>query len=110
MTRTFNLLAIALGTALAAGPVSAATYSAKPVAPVASKRIVARDISWTCGPAACQGATSESRPLVLCQGLAKKAGLLSSFIVDGRALGAAELARCNDAAVAAPTSQLARAN
>ena len=105
-----SLFAMILGAAVTAAPVAAATYSAKPVAPVASKRIVARDISWSCGPAACQGATSESRPLVLCQGLAKKAGQLASFAVDGRALGAAELARCNAAAGAAATARLARAN
>jgi len=47
-------LAAALLFPAAAG---AATYSAKPVNPVAAKRIVVRDISWACGPAACQSAT-----------------------------------------------------
>jgi hypothetical protein len=84
----------------------AATYAAKPIAPVAAKRIVARDISWTCGPATCVGASGDSRPAVLCQGLAKQAGQLASFTVDGRAFAAAELARCN-AAVRAPAPALA---
>ena len=56
-----------------------------------ASRFVARDITWNCGAAACQGATDESRPLVLCQSLAKRAGRIDSFLVDGRALAAAEL-------------------
>jgi hypothetical protein len=91
---------------LAAAPAAAATYSAKPVAP-ASGRIIARDIAWACGPAACQGNTDESRPAVLCQSLAKRAGRLESFIVDGRAFTAAELDKCNAAAKTQPTSALA---
>lgn len=106
------LFPLALGAALLAAPfaASAATYSAKPMAPVAAKRIIARDISWTCGPDACRGSTENSRPQVLCQALAKKAGRLESFAVDGRALPAAELDKCNLAArdVAAPA--LASAN
>jgi hypothetical protein len=90
-------------TATAAG---AANYSAKPAVPV-TERIVARDIIWNCGPAACQGATAESRPVVLCEGLAKKAGRIDSFLVDGQALSAAELDRCNAAAKARPAKALA---
>ncbi len=89
---------------------AAATYSATPIAPTATKRIIARDISWACGPAACQGATESSRPIVICQGLAKQAGRLSSFIVDGRALPALELDKCNSAARGGSAPLLARAN
>ena len=91
---------------LAAAPAAAATYSAKLAAPV-SQRIIARDISWNCGAAACQGATEESRPAVLCQSLAKRAGRVDSFLVDGRAFSQAELDRCNASAKAAPTQALA---
>ena len=77
--------ALALFVLLAAVPVGAATYSAKLAVP-ASGRVIARDIVWNCGPDACQGATGESRPLVLCQSLAKRAGRIDSFIVDGRAV------------------------
>ena len=52
-------------------PAIAATYSAKLAIPT-SERFIARDIIWNCGPAACQGATDESRPVVLCQSLAKR--------------------------------------
>ena len=92
--------------ALAAAPASAATYAAKPVVP-ATGRFIARDITWICGPAACQGATEESRPAVLCQSLAKRAGPIESFNVDGRAFGAAELDKCNAAAKPTANSVLA---
>ena len=94
--------------ALAASPSFAATYSGKPIAP-STQRIIARDIVWNCGPAACQGATEESRPGVLCQSLAKRAGRLESFVVDGQAFGSAELDRCNAAAPNAPAEALANA-
>lgn len=109
MTRLLATAALCAA-ALAPAAASAATYSAKPIAPVAAKRIIARDISWTCGPAACQGSTDNSRPLVLCQGLAKKAGRLENFIVDGRALPVAELDKCNTAARDGGAPALARAN
>ena len=87
---------------------AAATYSAKPTTPVTAKRIVARDINWACSPAACQGSTLESRPLVLCQALAKQAGPLENFIVNGSALPVAELDKCNRAARGGPAPTLAR--
>jgi hypothetical protein len=92
--------------ALTAASAAASSYSANPTVP-ASGRFITRDIVWNCGPAACQGATDESRPLVLCQSLAKRAGRLDSFIADGRALSAAELDRCNASAKAPQTSALA---
>jgi hypothetical protein len=99
------LLALAT-TLVAVAPAAAATYSAKPAIPT-SQKIVARDIVWQCGPAACQGNTAESRPVVLCQGLAKKAGRIENFVVDGRAFTPADLERCNASAKPAPTSALA---
>jgi hypothetical protein len=94
--------ALAITTTAAA----ASSYSAKPAAPT-TERFVTRDITWNCGPDACQGSTDESRPVVLCQSLAKRAGQIDSFIVDGRALAAADLAKCNAAAKAAPSKALA---
>jgi hypothetical protein len=86
----------------------AATYSAKPAATGAPARIIARDISWKCGPAACQGSTEYGRPVVLCQALARQVGRIESFIVDGQALPVAALDKCNSAAPAAPVQSLAR--
>ena len=91
---------------LAAAPAAAATYSAHPMVPT-SERFITSDIVWHCGPAACQGATDESRPLVLCQSLAKRAGRIGSFIIDGRGLSATDLERCNASAKAPPASALA---
>ena len=91
---------------LAAAPAAAATYSATLAAPV-NQRIIARDISWNCGAAACQGATEESRPAVLCQSLAKRAGRVETFLVDGRAFSPAELEKCNASAKAQSGKALA---
>jgi hypothetical protein len=83
--------------ALAASPAFATNYSAKPIAPAGAK-VVARDVVWACGPAACQGSTQEGRPGIVCQSLVKKVGRLESFIANGRAFASAELDRCNAAA------------
>lgn len=89
-----------------AAPAAAATYSAKP-ATSAQGRIIVRDISWACGSDACQGATQESRPSVLCEGLVKRVGKVDSFVVDGRAFSDAELAKCNASAKPEPGKALA---
>ena len=103
MHRTaFTLSALALMMA----PAGAATYSAKPLT-AASGRLIARDIVWNCGPAACQGSTQESRPAVICQSLAKRAGRIESFVVDGRAFTAPELDRCNASAKGGAAKALA---
>ena len=96
--------ALFLSTALlAAAPAAASTYSAQLAAPTAG-RVVARDIAWNCTGSACVGATQESRPAVLCQALAKRAGRVERFAVDGRAFSAAELERCNAVAKTRPVT------
>jgi len=97
---------IASAAVLAAAPAAAANYSAKLASPAAG-HIVARDINWACDGAACQGATDESRPAVLCQALVKQAGKVESFAVDGRAFSEAELGKCNASAKAEPSKALA---
>ena len=96
MIRAFAFLA---AMAIAA-PVSAATYAGKPVAPAAEAKFVSRDLVWNQVGRAFHGRTDESRPLVLCHTLAKRAGRLQSFTVDGRAFAEAELAKCNAVAPA----------
>jgi hypothetical protein len=103
MIRSVSLLAV-LG--FAAAPAAAANYAATLAVPTAG-RFIARDISWNCGAAACQGATDESRPAVLCQSLAKRAGRIETFVVDGRAFSAAELDRCNASAKSTQPEALA---
>jgi hypothetical protein len=99
------LLALA-GIALVAGPSAAATYSATPAVP-ASGKFAARDILWACDSGTCAGSTDNSRPLVLCQGLAKQAGRIEKFAVNGREIDGAELDRCNASARAGASSALA---
>src|ERR1700759_2284019 len=104
MSRSFTFL---LGLAVVATPAAAANYSATLATP-ATGRFIARDIIWNCGAAACLGDTEESRPVVLCQSLAKQAGRVESFVVDGRALPAGDLERCNASARAEPKALAAK--
>ena len=94
MTRLHTLFAMAAMVA-PLGTASAASYSAVPASPTTEAKIIGRDISWRCGADSCAGSTDASRPVVLCQGLAKKAGRIEKFVADGRALGETELAACN---------------
>ena len=102
--------AIFTAATLLAAPAVAGTYSAKPIAAPTATKIIGKDISWTCGPDACQGSTDASRPLVLCQDLAKRAGKLESFVADGRALSADQLAKCNTSAKDGAATALAKVN
>jgi len=95
--------------AMLAAPAAAATYSAKLAAPQQASRIAVSDLLWTCGEQDCVGSTKTSRPLVLCQGLAKKAGRIDAFTVDGRDIAAAELERCNASARASTPQAVATA-
>lgn len=104
MLRSVSFL---VGLAMAAAPAAAANYSATLASP-ANGRFIARDITWNCGAAACQGSTNESRPVVLCQSLAKHSGRIENFLVDGRAFSPAELERCNASAKAQPGQALAQ--
>jgi hypothetical protein len=103
MFRSILMLVAIAGTA---GPALGASYSAKLAAPT-SERFIARDIVWACGTDACQGATEESRPVVLCEGLARHAGRVDGFLVDGRAFTPAELDKCNGSARPSPTKAVA---
>ena len=100
MTRIATLIAVA---AFAASPAAAATYSAKPLAAPTATKIAGKDIGWSCSAGLCKGSTEASRPLVICQDLARRAGRLESFTADGRALSTADLDKCN-ARAAAPTA------
>ena len=91
-------------------PAMAGTYSAKPIAAPASAKIIGKDISWACAGGTCRGSTEESRPLILCQDLAKRAGRLESFVADGAALPADQLDKCNSAAKDGVVPALAKAN
>jgi hypothetical protein len=106
MSRALAFLAILV----VAAPAAAATYVGKPATPAAEAKFVSRDIIWNQVGANYQGSTNESRPLVLCQSLAKRAGQLESFTVNGRAFADADLAKCNAVAPQAAEPALAEAN
>jgi hypothetical protein len=93
-----------------AAPAYAATYSAKPAATPESAKIIGKDIRWSCAGGTCRGSTEASRPVILCQDLAKRAGRIESFAADGQALSAEQLAKCNTAANDGATAQLAKVN
>lgn len=102
--------AIFTAAALLTAPAIAGSYSAKPVTAPATAKIIGKDISWACAAGACNGSTDASRPLVLCQDLAKRAGRLESFIADGQALSPAELDKCNASAKDGDAKTLAKVN
>lgn len=104
-----RLFAAIVTAAIFAAPAVAGSYTAKPVTQPKDAKIVARDIVWACAGDSCRGATDESRPAVLCQAFAKKAGRLASFTANGRAFTAAELTTCNASAPAEADRAVAEA-
>lgn len=92
-----------------AAPGAAATYSARPATAPTAKRIVAKDVVWSCAAESCSGRTDSSRPVVLCQALARQAGRIEAFAANGVALASEELAKCNSAAKAPTGPALAKA-
>ena len=105
-----NRAAFFLVAATLTAPAFAGTYSAKPVAAPSSAKIIGKDISWSCTADGCRGSTEASRPLVLCQDLAKRAGRLESFVANGQALTAEQLSKCNASAKSSAPAELAKAN
>jgi len=105
-----NRVAAFIAAAALAAPALAGSYSAKPAAAPAAGKIIGKDISWTCTADGCRGTTEASRPLVLCQDLAKHAGRIESFVADGKALTEEQLAKCNSAAKAGGSTELAKVN
>ena len=93
-----------------AAPAVAATYTAKPVAVPTAAKIIGKDISWARDGDTYRGTTEASRPLILCQDLAKRAGRLESFAANGAALPADQLDKCNSAAKDGVVPALAKAN
>ena len=105
-----NRAATLLLAATLAAPAFAGTYSAKPVSAPAAGKIIGKDISWACTANGCRGSTEASRPLVLCQDLAKRAGRLESFVANGQPLPAEQLDKCNASAKDSAPAALAKAN
>ena len=90
----------ALLSAFVAGPAAAqpsqpAQYRAELVSPASADRLIVRDVVWRCGGGICVAPTGNSRPAVLCAALARQAGALRSFAVEGQPLSGEELEKCN---------------
>lgn len=105
-----RVAALIVAASFLATPAVAATYSAKPVAAPTAAKIIGKDISWARDGSGYRGSTEASRPLILCQDLAKRAGRLESFTADGQSLSAEQLAKCNTAAKAGASTELAKVN
>lgn len=86
----------AAATLLLAAPAFAGTptYQAMPQQP-ATGNVVVADNLWTCGTGGCTAGAVSARPAIACQQVVRKLGRLSAFNVDGRALDADALAKCN---------------
>jgi hypothetical protein len=94
-TKLFALVAL-----LAAAPAYAAPHYAAEIAQgrAPAERMVVHDIAWRCAGPACIAGRSDSRPLTDCMALARQAGALKSFAVEGSALPPDQLEKCNAAA------------
>lgn len=88
---TLALLGLAAPAAAAGGNF----YRAELAQPASDARFVSRDVVWVCDGASCTAGRGTSRPVIMCAALAKKAGPVASFVADGKALEADDLARCN---------------
>ena len=71
---------------------------AKLAAPLSQPRFVAHNLLWRCVGDRCTAANGHSRPVIICQALAKMAGPVSSFGNGATKLDTLQLARCNGAA------------
>lgn len=79
----------------AAGAAGAPYYRAELASPAPKAKFVARDVVWACEGANCVAGRGTSRPLIMCASLAREAGEVKSFAVNGAAIAPEELARCN---------------
>lgn len=94
---------------LTAAPTIAATYSARPSETPGATRIIGKDISWARDGDGYRGSTDASRPLIICQDLAKRVGPLDSFAADGQPLSAEQLSKCNGVAKQSAGTAVAKA-
>lgn len=63
--------------------------------PAQANRLVAHGLLWRCVEDQCTAQAGNSRPLIVCQALAKTAGPVSQFGSGATMLDTEQLARCN---------------
>lgn len=108
MFRSFAAAALALAAAapaIAQGASAVAVPVAQPAKPAA---LVAGETLWSFNKAGYTASALTSRPAIACQQVVKKVGALSSFSVNGTALSADELAKCNAKAKGGATALAAK--
>ena len=83
--------------AAAASPAVAQTphYSAELAAAPSENPLVIRDSVWRCNGAQCVSGRSPRRHVLVCAGLARNAGEVRRFAVEGREFDSEQLASCN---------------
>lgn len=84
-----------VGAASTAQPRGGAYYRATLTNPTSEPRAIAGSVVWNCNGTECSAPRGTSRPVTMCARLAREVGAVASFVADGRALDADELARCN---------------
>ncbi len=91
----FFAASIAPVAAGAAGAAGGSYYRAELATPAPKAKFVARDVVWSCDGTNCGAGRGTSRPLIMCASLAREAGEVKSFTVNGTAIAPEDLARCN---------------
>jgi len=89
--------ALTFGVATAPAPANAFDghyYRAEFNQPVEAGTEVIRGTAWACKGNVCVANKGTSRPVIMCQRLAKKMGDVATFTVEGEALEGKKLAKC----------------
>ena len=73
----------------------AAFYTAELATPATERTSIIGGVAWQCQGTACVAAKSNSRPVVVCQRVARELGEVTAFTAKGKALAEKDLARCN---------------
>ncbi|UIP06841.1 hypothetical protein LY632_00115 [Erythrobacter sp. SDW2] len=69
-------------------------YRAELAQPVEAGIEIVRGTAWSCKGTVCVANKGNSRPAIICQRLADKKGEIVSFKIEGEALPAEDLAKC----------------
>ena len=91
-----RLLACALIGAAVPAAAAPAWWSAGLAKPLESPRsAIVNSVMWKCAGDQCSAPAQDSRPLLVCQKVARKFGTVTRFVSPAGALSADELAKCN---------------
>lgn len=90
-----TLLPLAVLVAGIGGAAQAATAVAVPAAPAKVERVVVGESLWARSGDSFRTASLSARPAIACAQVVQKLGAVTSFEVDGVALAADDLAKCN---------------